>query len=72
LSARLAARRAIDRHIDRHGDIRALRRFALNMVATNQPCDELVTAILALERREYSTAAELAEHVDDIANRTTS
>jgi hypothetical protein len=68
LSARLAARPAIDRC----GDIRALRRFALNMVATNQPCDELVTAILALERREYATAAELAEHVDDIANRTTS
>ena len=68
LSARLAARRAIDRR----GDIHALRRFVLNMLATARTCDELATASLTLERREYATAAELADHLDDIANRTTS
>ena len=58
--------------VGRRSDIGALRRLVIELLTADRQLAELRTEILALGRREYATAAELADDTDDIASRTTS
>ena len=56
----------------RRSDIGALLRLVTDLLAADRKLAELRTDIVALGRREYATAAELADETDDIVSRTTS